>query len=187
MTEITAQDILTFWFEEATPQQWFSKDDGFDARIKERYADLLDALSREIDEKGQIRWEDEPLGALAGVLVLDQFPRNIHRGTAKAFAYDEKARGISQRLIDRSGDEGLTSKQRQFLYLPFMHVEDLAAQEFCVTCFETRLEDQSDLSFAIDHRDIIKRFGRFPHRNAILGRQSTEEELQFLADGGFAG
>lgn len=184
---IVAKDILNFWFEEAKPEQWFTKDDAFDTLIKERFSDLLIDLGHDVDEMGKTRWEVDSPGALASVLVLDQFPRNIHRGTPQAFAFDEKARGVAQRLIDAGGDGPLTSKQRQFLYMPFMHVEDLAAQEFCVECFKTRLEDQKDLSFATDHRDIIKRFGRFPHRNEILGRTSSAEEVAFLAEGGFAG
>ena len=184
---VDAQDILAFWFREATPEQWFAKDDQFDAQIKSRFSSVVARLAEQIETEGVTNWEGTPKGSLASVLVLDQFPRNIFRGTPQAFAFDDKAREVAQRLIDVGGDMDLTSQERQFLYLPYMHVEDLDAQEFCVELFKTRLEDQSQLSYAVDHRDIIQRFGRFPHRNAILGRLSTEAELAFLADGGFAG
>lgn len=185
--KVGQQDVLAFWYEEAGADQWFAKSDAFDLEIKTRFQTLVEMLDAEIDLTGLSPWEASGPGALASVIALDQFPRNIYRGTPRAFAFDEKARSIASRAIDAGLDDAMASEQRHFLYMPYMHVEDLASQERCVELFETRLSDPGLVRFAVEHRDIIERFGRFPHRNVILGRMSTPEEEEFLAGDGFKG
>lgn len=180
-------DVLNFWFGEDVREQWFKKDGTFDQLIAERYINLVDFTANEIDQNGVAPWEGEPRGDLASIIVLDQFPRNIFRDTARAFAYDETALALTERAMGRESDMALPDGQRPFIYMPLMHSESLEMQEMSVVVFEKRMEDQSNLPWAIEHRDIIKRFGRFPHRNALLGRASTPEELQFLEGGGFSG
>jgi uncharacterized protein (DUF924 family) len=131
------------------------------------------------------QWAQTPDGALALVLLLDQFPRNVFRGDARMFATDARAVAAAEAAIAAGHDSAVDEQLRVFLYLPFEHAEDLALQDRCVALCAPLREDY--LRFAIVHRDIIARFGRFPHRNAVLGRESTPEELAFLADGGFAG
>ena len=159
---------------------WFTKDADFDRLIAERYINLVDFTANEIDQNGVTPWEGDPRGDLASIIVLDQFPRNIYRDTARAFACDEKAVALTGRAMGRESDIALPDGQRPFIYMPLMHSENLETQEMSVVVFEKRMEDQSNLPWAIEHRDIIKRFGRFPHRNVLLGRESTEEELQYL-------
>lgn len=185
--DYSIDDILNFWFGEATREQWFKKDLNFDQLIAERYINLVDFTANEIDQKGVAPWEGEPRGDLASIIVLDQFPRNIFRESARAFAYDDKALALTRRAVLRESDMALPEGQRPFIYMPLMHAEDLEAQETSVVVFETRFAEPANLSWAIEHRDIIKRFGRFPHRNVLLGRDSTPEELQFLDGGGFSG
>lgn len=131
-------------------------------------------------------WEETPEGVYALLLLLDQFPRNLHRGSAHAFAADPLAREVAGRAIARGFDRTFDNPERRFLYLPFMHSEDLADQERCVALSEASGDDDST-RWAIIHRDIIRDFGRFPHRNAVLGRETTDEERRFLEDGGFVG
>ena len=177
----TPSEIIEFWFA-AGPEQWFTKAPEFDAEIARRFGDATEqAAGGAFDH-----WCENSDGTLALILLLDQFPRNIHRGSARAFSADGKALAIARTAIERGIDREQPVERRKWLYLPLEHAEDLKAQEECVALFEaTGIE--ADLKWAIDHRDIIARFGRFPHRNAVLGRQSTPEEDQFLADGGFAG
>lgn len=175
------EDVLDFWFS-AGPQKWFAKDDDFDADIIKRFSLAYQHASEDkLDE-----WASTTQGLLALIVLLDQFPRNMFRGSPKTFATDEKALDLAKKAIDTRVDAELPRDVRQWIYIPFMHAEDLDEQERCVALF-TVLENSNNLKFAIEHRDIIKRFKRFPHRNAVLGRTSTEEELAFLADGGFAG
>ena len=178
---LTPRDVLDFWFE-AGPDRWFRKDGQFDAEIARRFAALVEAA-----RAGRCdRWTDSPEGSLALTVVLDQFPRNIHRGSPKAFASDPKALATAKGAIARGFDMELPADARQWLYMPFMHSEDLADQEMCVElCKRSGLEDT--LPYAVEHADIIRRFGRFPHRNAVLGRRTTEAEQGFLDGGGFAG
>lgn len=176
-----AAEILAFW-REAGPEKWFAKDEAFDAQIARRFRTLVDAAAR----GGLSDWEESPEGVYALLLLLDQFPRNLHRGSAHAFAADPLAREVAGRAIARGFDRAFDNPERRFLYLPFMHSEDLADQERCVALSEASGDDDST-RWAIIHRDIIRDFGRFPHRNAVLGRETTEEERRFLEDGGFAG
>ncbi len=175
-----AAEIVRFW-RDAGPKFWFVKDETFDGRCRGFEAEHHAAARGEL-----VAWEMDAEGALALLILLDQLPRNIFRNSPHAFATDGLAQAIAARALDRGFDAATDSALRFFFYMPFEHAEDLALQERCVTLF-TNLGDAAYLKFATLHRDIIARFGRFPHRNAILGRKSSVEELQFLADGGFAG
>ncbi|TNE41059.1 MAG: DUF924 domain-containing protein [Alphaproteobacteria bacterium] len=187
MTIASPEDVLAFWFVEATSDDWFSKNDAFDATIKERFSATIDALTDELETKGLLSWERSPRGALAGVITLDQFPRNIYRGSGEMFRRDPLALGLTKRALSEGFDDALEGDMRQFLYMPLMHSENLEDQELCVRLFETKLDDANSLKFAVDHRDIIRDFGLFPHRNEILGRETTPEQQAFLDKGGFAG
>jgi uncharacterized protein (DUF924 family) len=169
-----ADDVLEFWFRELRPEHWFAKDDALDAKIRERFGALHEAVATE-----QVEMPLTPRGVLAAIIVLDQFSRNLHRGSSRAFAQDAKALELARRAIEMGLDRELTPMERKFIYMPFMHAEDRTAQAECVRLF-TELEDQDSLKYAIEHRDIIDRFGRFPHRNRTLGRRSLPEEEEFL-------
>lgn len=176
----TAGEIVRFW-RDAGPKAWFTKADTFDGRCRGLELEHHAAARRELTA-----WETDAEGALALVLLLDQIPRNIFRNSAHAFATDPLAQGVAMRAIDRGFDTATDSALRLFFYLPFEHAEDLALQERGVVLTEA-MGDADYLKYAILHRDIIARFGRFPHRNPALGRKSTPEELAFLAESGFAG
>jgi uncharacterized protein (DUF924 family) len=172
-------DVLRFWFEELQRKAWFKKDTAVDAQIRDRFAPLIDQLAAQpVDEAvtGANR-------ALATVIVLDQFPRNVFRGSARAFATDARALDIAKAAIDRGLDQELPADRRVFLYLPFEHSELLADQERSVELTAV-LGDEEYARYAVLHRDVIKRFGRFPHRNAMLGRTPTLEEIKFLKEPG---
>lgn len=174
------QDVVAFWLD-AGPQQWFSKSDEFDAAFRARFEHAhVAAAARQLDA-----WLEEATGALALMILLDQFPRNAYRGTAHMFATDPLAQYFAERAIAAGHDLAVDPRLRQFFYLPFEHAENLAAQNRGVTLMEPL--DADSLRWAVLHRDIIKRFGRFPHRNAALGRQTTQAEQEFLDAGGFAG
>jgi uncharacterized protein (DUF924 family) len=168
-------EVLLFWFEELSPEAWFRRDTQVDDQIRARFMPLYEQLRR-------MQPQDlaSPLASLAAVIVLDQFPRNMFRGLPQAFATDALALAIAQHAIAAGFDRQLGEPQRTFLYMPFQHSEDPAVQARSVELFAT-LADKDGLEYANKHRVIIDRFGRFPHRNAILGRASTEEELQFLS------
>jgi uncharacterized protein (DUF924 family) len=168
-------DVLKFWFEETEPDQWFEKNPTFDARIRERFLGLREALvSRGID----VLLADART-ALAAVIVLDQMSRNMFRDTARAFAADPRALRVAEAAIARGFDAGLTKDQRTFLYLPFQHAEDRPSQARSVVLMAS-LGDPELQKWAEAHRVIVDRFGRFPHRNRVLGRISTSEETEFL-------
>jgi uncharacterized protein (DUF924 family) len=176
-----AAEILTFW-REAGPEKWFAKDEAFDAEISRRFRPLVEAATR-----GELSdWEETPEGVYALLVLLDQFPRNLHRGSHRAFAADALAREVAGRALARGFDAAFGNPERRFLYMPFMHSEDLADQERCVALSEAS-GDADSTKWAIIHRDIIRDFGRFPHRNDLLGRETTQEERRFLANGGFKG
>lgn len=176
----SAGEIVRFW-RDAGPKLWFAKDETFDGRCRGFEAEHHAAARRELSA-----WEGDPEGALALVLLLDQIPRNIFRNSPHAFATDHQAQAVALRALERQFDAATDSVLRYFFYMPLEHAEDMSLQDRSVTLF-TNLGVADYLRFAILHRDIIARFGRFPHRNAILGRKSTAEELAFLAEGGFAG
>ncbi|MFZ9851125.1 MAG: DUF924 family protein, partial [Vulcanococcus sp.] len=168
--------MLTFWFGQTQPRQWFAKDPAFDAQLRERFCRLCaQAIGGALPG-----WAGEPAGALALVLLLDQFPRQIWRDTAMAFAGDPQALAESLQAVERGWLETEPEQaRRQFWLMPLMHSEDLAVQEAALPLFE-RFADPRTADFARRHRDVIARFGRFPHRNAALGRVSSAEELAFL-------
>lgn len=172
--------ILDFWFTPETKAKWFAPDAAFDGEIRHRFlADMDAAAQGALDH-----WAALPDGALALILLLDQFPRNVYRNTPRAFATDDKAREIAELALARQFDAGMDKDDRLFFYLPFEHSENLDDQNRAVGLFEQGGDDPEGLDFAIRHRDIIERFGRFPHRNAILGRESTPKEAEFLKQPG---
>jgi uncharacterized protein (DUF924 family) len=173
-------DVLAFW-REAGEDKWFAKDDAFDTAIRERFLATYEAAAA----GGLAGWEATAEGALALTIVLDQFPRNMFRGTARCFAADATARAVANRALKRSYELDVPAKERGFFFLPFMHSETLADQERCVALY--REAGDANLTYAIEHADIIRRFGRFPHRNAVLGRATTPDEQAFLDGGGFKG
>lgn len=170
-------EVLDFWFGELTREDWYSGTEAFDEKIRTRFGDLHRRLAREFDAK-QV---NDARTALATVIVFDQFPRNLYRRTAEAFSTDALALEIARRALDRDFDAGLDPQQKQFLYMPFMHSEVSADQERCIDLFK-QLENEEGVRYAIEHRDIIERFGRFPHRNRALDRTSTPEEIAFLQE-----
>ena len=172
-----ARRVLAFWFAELTPQQWFRKDDRVDATIGSRFRDTYEKVAA----TGGVTWRDTADGCLAAIIVLDQFPRNMFRGEARAFATDAAARTLARHALDEGYPEAVAKERRLFFFLPFEHSEDLADQELSVVLFASLNEERSRV-FAERHRAIIERFGRFPHRNAALGRESTAEELAFLEE-----
>lgn len=176
-----ARDVLRFWFEETPPEKRFAKDEGFDAAIRDRFADLYDRVAA-TEAAG---WDGAPDMLLAAVIVLDQFSRNLFRGDARSYASDPIARRLTRTAMGKGWDEGMTTDERAFLYLPLEHSEDAADQVDSVAAFN-RLGDANYLSFARDHQAVIERFGRFPARNAALGRDSTPEEREFLSQPGAA-
>jgi uncharacterized protein (DUF924 family) len=177
---MTPADVIDFWTR-AGPRRWFAKDEALDAEIRARFEPLHHAAARrELDD-----WARTALGALALLLLLDQFPRNLYRGSAHAFATDPLARHFARTALDSGFDKAVEPPLRAFFYLPFEHSESLEDQERSIAL--QALSSASDRRFSMVHRDIIIRFGRFPHRNAELGRETTEEERIFLKSGGFAG
>lgn len=183
---ITPDDIVSFWFDEAGPKAWFAVSAVFDQKVKSRFGHLLEdwQIGTSLDNHP---WLQEPESALALVITLDQFPRNIYRDQPKAFAFDEDALSAAKLAIYAGFDLEIEEKRRSFFYMPFMHSEDLGAQNTCVILCKDRLpESDSTLKHAKAHRDLIKRFGRFPHRNKILNRPSRPDEIKFLEEGGYA-
>ena len=177
----TADAVLAFW-RGAGPDKWFKKNTEFDDEIRTRFLATYEAAAR-----GELAaWEETREGGLALLIVLDQFPRNMFRGSARAFAADPLALAVAGRAIERGFDLQLPVQERAFFYLPFEHSESMADQERCCELFRST-GDADLLKWAELHTDIIRRFGRFPHRNAVLGRETTPEEQAFLDGGGFKG
>lgn len=180
-----AQDVLTFWFDDTQKPRkvWFTKNEAFDAEVRSRFLTVhAQALSGQFDA-----WIDAPASCLALTIVLDQFPRNMFRGQPESFASDAKALSVAQTAVAQKFDQQLPSVQRFFFYLPFEHSENLDDQNQAVSLFE-QFKDDSQLNdtydYALRHRSVIERFGRFPHRNQILGRPSTPQEVEFLKQPG---
>ena len=177
----SAGDVLAYW-RALGPERWFAADAAIDAEIRDKFRDLYTAAMA----GSLVHWENDASGALAHVIVLDQFPRNMFRDSAAAFAADALAHAAAGRAIERGFDREVAEAERPFFYLPYMHSEALADQERC--CELCRAAgDMGTLKYAEHHADIIRRFGRFPHRNAVLGRLTTPEEEAFLDGGGFGG
>ncbi len=176
---MTPQDILDFWFDELTPRQHFVKDAALDALIRARFGPTLEAAAR----SELWAWRATPQGRLAEIVVLDQFSRNVFRDTPRAFAQDGLALVLAQELVASGQDQGLPVVQRAFAYMPYMHSESRLVQAESVLLFsQPGLED--NLGSALRHKSIVDRFGRYPHRNVVLGRTSSAQELAFLREPG---
>ena len=182
-----ASEVLEFWFGEPARSRWFASQPAFDDEIRSRFGELVGAAAAGALDP----WAATGEGALALTIALDQFPRNIHRGTPAAFAHDARARAVAGGAIDRGLDRAVPLEHRMFLYLPFEHSEALADQDRSVALFSRwagehpeprRAWADDQMTYVVRHHEIIRRFGRFPHRNAILGRASTPAELAFLAE-----
>jgi uncharacterized protein (DUF924 family) len=182
MTESTKPaDVITFW-RDAGREKWFTKSDAFDAEIRRRFLATHEAAAA-----GRLsEWESTADGALALMLLLDQFPRNLFRGDARTYATDPQALAIADRSIAKGFDTKVDPTLRNFFYLPFMHSEAMADQERCVALYRAA-GDTENLKWAEHHADIVRKYGRFPHRNALLGRKSTPEEQAYLDADGFKG
>ena len=169
-------DVLGFWFDELEPRDWYASSPELDARIEERFGARLEHLIAHPFEVAR-----DARAALAAVIVLDQFSRNVFRGTGRAFTQDAAALSIARDAISLGLDRQLTEPQRQFLYMPFMHSESLEVHAISIELFKGILGGEN-LKWAVEHKEIIEQFGRYPHRNAALGRESTPEELAYLTD-----
>ncbi len=176
---MSIDDILNFWFEEIEPAQWWAKDDAFDQALRTRFG----ALHQRAANCELYGWRSSGRGRLAEVIVLDQFSRNLFRGAARAFACDPLALGLAQTALEFGVDQSLSPVERSFLYMPFMHSESMAIHDVGIRLFEA-LAIKANFDSAVQHRAIIERFGRYPHRNAVLGRVSTAEEVEFLPQPG---
>lgn len=171
-------EILKFWFEEIKPVQWFQKNPDFDAEIEARFHSDYTLAMLDIYDG----WMDSAKGCLALIILLDQFPRNMFRDTPQMFASDHKALNIANHVVDKKFDTMMTVTEKVFAYLPFEHSEDMADQETSLRLFEpTQGDDPTYYTYAKRHYDVIKKFGRFPHRNEILSRQNTKLEEEYLA------
>lgn len=183
--ETLINDILTFWFgDKASPEwgtarsEWFKKDAAFDDAIRQQFGQVVEDAAA-----GRLKGlATDPEGALALIITLDQFPRNIYRDSPKAFAADPLALAHAEAAIDKGWDVHLIMAQRRFMHMPLMHAEDLQRQDRLIALWEAMGEQGEGMKFALRHREIIARFGRFPHRNALLGRESTAEEIAFLQE-----
>lgn len=176
---INEDTVLSFWFNELSQEQWFKKDTALDAEIAARFGNTLQAAERcEL-----YRWRRTPEGRLAEIIVLDQFSRNIYRDKPQAFANDALALALAQEAVAKCLDNQLTTVQRGFLYMPYMHSESLAIHNIAMQLFD-QPGLENNLDFEVKHRDIIARFGRYPHRNELLGRTSSAEEEAFLQQPG---
>ncbi len=171
--------VLSFWFTETSPKQWWKVDTAFDAEVRRRFGTLHHSA-----QLGELwEWRKQPRGRLAEIIVLDQFSRNMFRGTPQAFASDAMALALAQEAVAGGHDASLAPKERGFLYMPYQHSESRKVQQESVRLFKA-LDAAEQYDFALRHKAIVDRFGRFPHRNDILGRQSTNEELEFLKQPG---
>ena len=179
--DVSPGEIVNFW-RDAGPDRWFKKNEKFDHEIRSRFLAAHEAAAA-----GRLSdWKETHEGALALLILLDQFPRNMFRGSARAFTTDKQARDVADHALARGFEAKVDEKLRGFFYVPFMHSEELADQERCIDLY--RAANNADgLKWAELHADIIRRFGRFPHRNAVLGRATTAEEQAFLDGGGFSG
>jgi len=169
------QDLIDFWFSDETSQYWFNSTEAFDRQLVDTYADTWQqAKQGELDD-----WQRTATGSLALVIVLDQFPLNMFRGTAKCFATEAQSRAVARNAIEKAYDREIAADQKSFMYMPFMHSENLNDQALSVELFSQPGLD-NNLRFAKHHYEIVERFGRFPHRNKILGRESSEAEIKYL-------
>ncbi len=177
------EDILRFWLDEVGPEGWYRQDDALDTQCRDLFLEEWEA-ARESAHRSWLTW---PRGTLAYVILVDQLPRNMFRDDARAYATDKMARAVAKKALEREWDLQVDEPARQFFYLPLMHSENLPDQERCVRLILTRMPrtGADNLRHAKAHREVIRRFGRFPHRNAELGRDSTTAERKFLEEGGY--
>lgn len=169
------QEVINFWFKDIEPSRWWVKDLAFDEEIKGRFLDFHKAAQHcEL-----VNWRKTPHGRLAEIIILDQFSRNMFRDSSKAFAFDNLALALAQEAISIGADQYLKPEERSFLYMPFMHSESLLIHNTAITLYSAN-GIESNLDFEVKHKNIIERFGRYPHRNEILSRISTDEEIKFL-------
>jgi uncharacterized protein (DUF924 family) len=181
MSDPLAAEIVAFWTA-AGPPKWFAKDAAFDDEIASRFGHLVEpAAAGELDH-----WMETAEGALALILVLDQFRRNLYRDDARAFSADDKAAALADQAVERRYDQAFESPLKRFIYMPYMHAEDMALQQKLIDLCRA-VGDEDGVKWGEVHADIIRRFGRFPHRNKVLGRATTDDEQAFLDEGGFAG
>lgn len=181
MTPHPSEDVLAFWLTECEPEHWYKQDQALDDQITDRFLQLWEA-----GERGELAtWTSHPRKALALVILLDQFPRNMFRGQARAFATDRKALSAACYSIKEGWDMRADEPERQFFYMPFCHSEVLADQDHCVRLMKERMSTGNNLLHARAHREIIRTFGRFPFRNDALGRKSSPEEQRFMEEGGY--
>ena len=182
MSETNYQDVLSFWFEEIEPASWWKKDTAFDALIKSRFA----AVHNRAAACELLDWRVEAQGRLAEIIVLDQFSRNIYRDTVRAFACDDVALVLAQEAVVLGMDQTLSAVQRSFMYMPYMHSESKMIHEMALKLY-TANGIQSNLDFEIRHKQVIEQYGRYPHRNRLLGRESSAAEIEYLKnpDAGF--
>lgn len=173
------EEVLRFWFEEIDPGQWFASDPAFDGEIRQRFLPLLQATA----EGEQYAWRARARGRLAEIIVLDQFSRNVHRGTPQAFAHDPMALVLAQEAVAAGLHRGLAPLERSFLLMPYMHSESRVIHVHAEVLFR-EFAPQENHEFELRHKAIIDRFGRYPHRNELLGRTSSAEELEFLTQPG---
>lgn len=171
--------VLDFWFEEHTPEYWYKKDPEFDGKIIREFSDI----HKKAAENGLLEWRKSSEGRLAEIILLDQFSRNMFRDTPKAFAYDDLALKLAKEAVDNGADNDFGPQKVAFLYMPYMHSEDLDDHEEAVKLF-SREGLEGNLKYEYKHKEIIEKFGRYPHRNEILGRESTPEEIEFLKQDG---
>lgn len=175
MNEKWVDEVLDFWFKELTYEDWFGGDKALDETITTRFKPLY----QEKRSNFRVETVEDARTALAAIILFDQFPRNIYRGSPAAFGTDDMALGLARRALDREFDRELSGTEKPFMYMPFMHSEVMADQERCVDLFRS-LDNENSLKFAIEHRDMIAKYGRFPHRNKALGRESTAAEIELL-------
>lgn len=179
MSQITPQTVINFWFQQSTPKDWFAKNEEFDNKIVSQFSETYDAAT-----KGELyNWRSTPDGRLAEIILLDQFSRNMFRKSSQAFRFDSLAVILSQQAINVEDDLKLPLQKRKFIYMPLMHSESPVIHKLAMKVFsQPGLED--NLEYEIRHRKIIEEFGRYPHRNEVLGRQSTQQEIEFLKQPG---
>ena len=177
MIENVIADVINFWFEENGAEQWYAKNDAFDRLIRERFGEL----HRRAAQGELFEWRNSPEGRLAEIILLDQFSRNLSRDTPRAFASDGMALILAQETVSAGDDFKLAAQQRAFVYMPYMHSESRFIHEVALKIYRD-FGDDNLLDYELRHKRIIDRFGRYPHRNALLGRQSTPEELAFLQE-----
>lgn len=169
-------NVLQFWFEELSPQQWWEKDPELDKKILNRF----ESVHKQACHCELYQWRNKPEGRLAEIIVLDQFSRNMYRDTPQSFAHDSLALALAQQAIEIGADKELSATERSFLYMPFMHSESLLIHQQACLLYKINGID-SNYQFELKHAEIIEKFGRYPHRNTILNRQSSPQELEFLS------